>query len=89
MNGDLFVTSPNVPLWQFGYGYLQYSVRPADSRRLNSTRPRYVKIPEGPYVELKDWTEGLNAHPTFVLTATATPEVTTEAAKFIVAAHHL
>lgn len=89
MNGDLFVVSPNLPLWQFGYGYLQYSVRPIDDRRSESTKPKYVKIPEGPYVELREWTAVIPVRPTLVIRVTATEEVTTEAAKFIVAAHHL
>jgi hypothetical protein len=81
---------PTPLLWQFTYGYLRYSVRPTDDRRFDPTRPHYILIPDGgPYVELSDWTEGLESRPKVVMQVKANEEVTTEAAKFIVAGHYL
>ncbi len=90
MNGDLFVTSPTPSLWKFVFGNLKVSVRPSDEHRFEFKKPQYVQIPNGPHVELKEWTEGLESHPTLVIRVdNPTEEMIQSAQQFIVATTYM
>ncbi len=84
MELDLYAKSPTPPLWKFVFGNLKVSVRPTDERRFEIQKPQYVQIPDGPYVELKEWTEGLESYPTLVIRVEPTEEIVKAAKQFIV-----
>lgn len=90
MGLDLYAKSPTPPLWKFVFGNLKVSVRPTDERRFEIQKPQYVQIPEGPYLELKEWTEGLESYPTLVIRVeNPTEEMIRSAQQFIAATTYI